>query len=431
MSDERVWPVPTPHLDALGRRGLRLVATAATPTDPGGRLSLLTGLHARQHGHYIDGSATAASVAGLPTQLRAAGYHTVGVGEVGAFADALDECIVTEPVTTAEPDPERCWYTAAARARGHAAALSDQRRQRLRPGAAVLELDRLLLDPEEDLDGFIAAQAAEALGRMPGDRPWAVVVVFSGPGNALPPPVGFDGLDAAALGRNFAPADVGSLDAVLEPDLPRSVLQNLEPHRVGRLRADYLGRVALIDHGVGQISAALQQRSDAARTWTVLSSDRGQLLGEHGLLGHRSFLGGAVEVPLLVAAPPGRGGKLVLDQDGLFNTVDVAPTVAALAGVDPDPQGPPWSGRSVLPLLQGQPVLPARTANLSESGGRVLIETERHKAVFDITTGDASTLHDLLNDADERVNLIGRGGSAATLDHLRVRLAMALLPLRG
>ena len=50
LADEREWPLPTPHLVDLARRGVRLVLSAATTTDPGAMASVLTGLHARQHG---------------------------------------------------------------------------------------------------------------------------------------------------------------------------------------------------------------------------------------------------------------------------------------------------------------------------------------------------------------------------------------------
>ncbi|MEO1236397.1 MAG: sulfatase-like hydrolase/transferase [Planctomycetota bacterium] len=442
LSDEREWPLPTPHLVGLTRRGLRLVLTSASPADPGGMVSVLTGLHARQHGRLRDDDAQAAPLRdGLPQWLSEAGYHTVGVGEVGAVAGMLDEAFVTEGVAEPEPAPSRCWYTAAARARGHAPALAQQRRQRRRTGP--LAPDRLMLDPEEDIDGFIARQACEAVGRLPEDKPWALFVVFSGPGNDLPPPMVYDSLvDTADLERGFVPAKLDGLDALADPELPRAVLQRLEAHQVARVRADYLGRVSLIDHGVGRLGEAVTGRTDADRTWTVLTSDRGQLLGEQGLLGHRSFLAPALEVPLIVAGPPRNPGprpRLTADareaptekfHDGLFGATDVAPTVAHLAGADHPER---LAGRSVLPLLQGQPVLPTPAANLSEFHDRLLVETERFKAVFRTSDRRCLGLFDLVADPEERVNLI-EGPWTQVKDRvtrMRVLLADTLMPLRG
>jgi len=431
LSDEREWPLSTPHLVSLADRGVRLVLTSASPADPGGMTSVLTGLHARQHGQLRDDETQQPLRHGLPVWLGDAGYHTVGVGEVGAFASLLDESMITEGVAVPEPKPNRCWYTAAARARGHAPAIAQQRRQRLRTG--VLTPDRLMLEPDEDIDGFIAAQATEALGRMPDDKPWAMFVVFSGPGNELPPPMYYDGLvETAELTRDFVPAKFDHLDALAEPELPRSVLQRLEPYQIARIRADYLGRVSLIDHGIGQLTEAVAKRQDAERTWSVVTADRGQLLGEHGLIGHRSFLAPSIEVPLIVTPPdaPGVSPPKEKFQDGLFSVVDVAPTIAHLAGADHHEHA---AGRSLLPIFNGEPVLPVPPANLSEFHDRLLVETERHKAVFRVTDRRCLGLFDLVEDPDEKINLIDKNTPRIRklVLQMRLHLSGALLPIRG
>ena len=431
LSDEREWPLTTPHLVDLAERGVRLVLTSASPADPGGMVSLLTGRHARQHGVLRDDQTIRPLRDGLPAWLSDVGYHTVGVGEVGAMAPLLDEAFVTEGVDVPEPAPNRCWYTAAARSRGHAPAIAQQRRQRLRQGP--ISPDRLMLEPDEDIDGFIAAQAADAVARLPEDKPWAMFVVFSGPGNDLPPPMYYDGLiETAELASDFSPVQLEQVDALAEPELPRAVLQRLEAHQIARVRADYLGRVSLIDHAVGRLQEAVSLRADAARSWTVLTSDRGQLLGEHGLLGHRSFLAPAIEVPLIVTPPeaPDVSPPKEKFQDGLFSVADVAPTVAALAGAD-HPET--LAGRSVLPIFNGDPVLPHPAANLSEFHDRVLVETERYKAVFHARDRRCFGLYDLVEDPLEAVNLIGKNTPATRklVGLMRLSLAEVLMPLRA
>jgi len=428
LADEREWPLPTPHLVELAERGVRLVLSAATVSDPGAMASVLTGLHARQHGQLSCGAGPSRLTDALPAWLRSEGYHTAGVGEVGAIADLLDDARVTAGVDVADPTPDRCWYAAAARARGHASALAQQRRQRRRAGP--IAPDRLMLDPEEDIDGFIARLAVDAVADLPTDRPWALFVAFSGPGNDLPPPLGFNEVvSSRGLASDFAPVKLDGLDDLAEPVLPRAVLQRLEAHQVARLRADYLGRVALVDHGLGQIVQSLEARADADRTYTTLTSDRGSMLGEQGLIGAQTFLAPSIEVPLIVAPPGGRSDLAPSEkfQDGLFATVDVAPTLAALAGADV-PAG--RVGRSVLPIFNGDALAPGPAANLSEFGDRVLIETERHKAVFRVSDGECLTLHDLADDPDERSNLAKTGPGRARALALRGTLGTTLLPLR-
>jgi arylsulfatase A-like enzyme len=175
----------------------------------------------------------------------------------------------------------------------------------------------------------------------------------------------------------------------------------------------------------------------------VVASDRGQLLGEHGLVGHRSFLCGAVETPLIVAPPlvgPASaselGEPLAARADlgtGFVSTVDVAATIAGLGGCDP-PKA--VAGRSVLPVFAGESLQllgpnPAEGGLLSEFGRRLLLETERHKVVFDTETRAALGLYDLINDPDEQQNLVSTATGQNLLDSLRWRLGNALLPLRA
>ena len=428
LGDERAWPLTTPHLEALGKRGLRLVAGSASPADPGGQVSLLTGLHARQHGMLTDqehGHSPITLSDSVVHRLVDRGYHVAGVGCVGMVRDVLDEAVLTEDVT--EVRPTDCSYYRQARASGVMAAVMQQRKQRLRCGP--FEPDRLMLEPEEDIDGFIAARAGEMIASMPTDKPWALVVAFSGPGNDLPPPTLYESIVSADhLDGGFAPLDMSTLDAMAEPSYPRSMLQRLEPHQVARIRADYLGRVSLVDYAVRRMGQAVSQRPDRSRVWTILGSDRGHLLGEHGLIGHRSFMSGAVEVPMIVAPPEHHPQPRDPFPEALFSTVDFAPTIAALAGADMLDAS---VGRSLLPLFQGNAVTPLLPGGLvSEFGQRMMLETQRYKAVFHCGKRRCIALYDLLNDDEERDNQVARSAGQNVVDALRMRVADALLPLR-
>ena len=430
LDDEQAWPLQTPNLTRLTEngRGLRAVAASASPCQPGGMISLLTGLHARQHGRLLPGDEPNVITDALPHWLAEAGYFVAGVGAVQPLRAALDEAVVVAPLST--PEPEACDYFKQIGAAGLAPAITQQRRQRLRSGP--FETDRLLLDPHDDVDGFIARQARQLIERLPTDRPWALIVIFTGPGNDLPPPPPYGELvNPALLTDGFAPADLKRLDALAELAYPRVMLQRLEPHTLARIRGDYLARVALIDHGVGRLVEAATSRRDAGRTWTVVASDCGYLLGEHGLIGRQSFLAGAIETPLIIRPPRRSPQPLACRDEGLLSTVDVSATLAALAGADL----PPWAtGRSVLPSLKGKPV-PALVGGLvSEFNDRLMLETERYKIVFDAQTGgDRACLgiFDLLADPQERRNLSEAAAGQNLVDALRQRVADVLLPLRA
>jgi arylsulfatase A-like enzyme len=422
IGDAQAWPLQTPHLEKLAGRSLRLIATSACPADRGGLVSLFTGLHARQHG-YVDQTATNITCEGWPTQLVENGYHVAGVGCVSAIAPWLHTAVHVDDSERLES--AACSYLASTRERGTYAAIAQQRRQRQRSGP--FEPDRLLLDAEDDIDGYIAKAARDTLALMPYDKPWALIVVFNGPGNDLPPPTLYDQMvNIRSLEEGFVPADLSDINDVAELDYPRIMLQRLEPHKLARIRCDYLGRVSLIDHGVGRLMHTLENRKDRERTWTVVSSDRGHLLGDRGLIGHRSFLGAAVEVPVIIAPPtPAR----LHASPGLVSTVDVAGTIAALAGCDLPAAA---MGRSLLHVLAGEPLgMPRGGACVSEFGRRIMLESEQYKVIFDVDSGEAVGLYDLLHDCDERSNIVRTVTGLNVLDSMRARLANALLAMRS
>ena len=422
IGDSQTWPLQTPHLEKLIGRSLRLVATSACPADSGGLVSLFTGLHARQHG-YINQTASNITCEGWPTQLVDAGYHVAGVGCVSAIEPWLHTAVHVDDVERL--DSSACSYLASSRARGTYQAIAQQRRQRQRYGP--FEPDRLLLDAEDDIDGYISKVARDTLSQMPYDKPWALIVAFNGPGNDLPPPTLYDQMvNIRALEEGFVPADLTQIDDVAELDFPRVMLQRLEPHKLARIRCDYLGRVSLIDHAVGRLMQTLENRKDRDRTWSIVTSDRGHLLGDRGLIGHRSFLGAAVEVPFILTPPT--PAKLHASP-GLVSTVDVAGTIAALAGCDLPAAA---MGRSLLHVLAGEPLgMPRGGACISEFGRRLMLETEQYKAIFKVDTGEAIGLYDLLRDADERHNIVRTVTGLNVLDSLRLRLANALMAMRS
>ena len=423
LGDGSAWPLTTPHIDDLARAGLRLTAMAACPADPGAAISLYSGLHARQHGHVGQNSATV-TCGGWAAALAADGYHLAGVGRIDPIRKHLHEAVAVHDV--ASRDFANCQYLRATRSRGITAALLQQRQQRNRTGP--FEPARLIIEPGDDVDGYIATRAAEMLGQLPADRPWALIVAFTGPANELPPPtISHEIVDTAALVDGFIPVDFRRIDCLAELDHPRALLQRLTPTQLARIRADYLGRVSLLDFSIGRLRAAACDRKDADRTWTVLTSDRGYLLGEHGLVGHRAFLAGAVDVPLIIAAP--KAMNLPSPRGLQIGTVDVAATLSDLGGTEL-PQAA--VGRSLLCLMRGQPFRTLTAGGcLSEFSDRLCLRTERYKAAFRIDSQMPLMLFDTLHDADELDNLIGTARGQSLLDSVRWRLGDALMPLRS
>ncbi|MFH1843029.1 MAG: sulfatase-like hydrolase/transferase [bacterium] len=97
----------------------------------------------------------------------------------------------------------------------------------------------------------------------------------------------------------------------------------------------YDGEVAAVDAAIAELLTGLDEIRSHPRL-TLVTSDHGEGLGEHGELTHAFFLyETTLRVPLIVHQPgPVPAGRVVSEPVGL---VDVAPTVLALAGLDPSP----------------------------------------------------------------------------------------------
>lgn len=113
------------------------------------------------------------------------------------------------------------------------------------------------------------------------------------------------------------------------------------------IEALYDGEIAYLDQWFGQLLALLDERGLADDTVVILTSDHGEGFGEHAVAGfplidhqlslHRELL----EVPLIVRLPDDRRPQRVARA---VSSVDVAPTILALAGVAP---AEPLDGRSL------------------------------------------------------------------------------------
>lgn len=117
-----------------------------------------------------------------------------------------------------------------------------------------------------------------------------------------------------------------------------------------RARAAYWALVARMDALIGQILTALRANGLDKNTLIVYSSDHGEQVGEHGLWWKQTFYEDSVRVPLILCWP----GHLPagLRCPNVVSALDLNATLLDAMGC---PALPHSHGRSLLPLLQGQP----------------------------------------------------------------------------
>ena len=106
------------------------------------------------------------------------------------------------------------------------------------------------------------------------------------------------------------------------------------------------------DQDLARFFGTLEQLGRLGDTAILLTSDHGEEFLEHGRTGHSfSLVESLLRVPLLVSVP-GLGGPARISEP--VQTIDIAPTILALAGVAP-PESAAMQGASFLPLLRGEP----------------------------------------------------------------------------
>ena len=105
----------------------------------------------------------------------------------------------------------------------------------------------------------------------------------------------------------------------------------LDGASLARLRAVYFGLIAEVDHHLGRILERLARRGELDRTLVMVTSDHGEMLGDHWMLGKAGFFPQAFHVPLLIRQPEGARGRRVT---AFTEHVDLMPTVLESLGVE-------------------------------------------------------------------------------------------------
>lgn len=130
---------------------------------------------------------------------------------------------------------------------------------------------------------------------------------------------------------------------------PYSVGEDLPVESVRQLRAQYAGKVTMIDAWLGRLLDSFDRHDLWDDTLVMLLTDHGLYLGEHGIWGKpgTELREPMVHIPLLVAMP----GQAPRDCDALTTSVDIHATVLDAFGIEPEPR---VVGRSMLPVLRGE-----------------------------------------------------------------------------
>lgn len=151
------------------------------------------------------------------------------------------------------------------------------------------------------------------------------------------------------------PAQRKAWDAVYGPmneefikNYPNMSKRELMSWRYQRYMQDYLGSIAAVDEGVGQVLDYLDRNNLTENTIVVYTSDQGFYLGEHGWFDKRFIYDESFKTPLLIRWP----GVIepATQNSQMVQNLDYAQTFLEAAGITPPSD---MQGESLIPLLKG------------------------------------------------------------------------------
>jgi arylsulfatase A-like enzyme len=189
------------------------------------------------------------------------------------------------------------------------------------------------------------------------------------------------------------------------------------------LRAVYLGLATEVDAHIGRLIGYLKTSGQYDDTLIIVTSDHGEMLGDHFMWGKESIYDPAFHVPLIIRDPHRRqaAGAVV---DAFTEAVDIAPTLLDRMGLEIPPA---FNGRSLLPFLDngeppgwrdhvfceldlGDPVSPTRyqrSMGLRWEQANLAILRERRYKYVHFNGGLAPLLFDMVADPLEMNDLAG------------------------
>ena len=368
----------TPHLDRLCAEGVtfRNHVTTTVPCGPA-RASLHTGLYEMNHRQVQNWVPLDARHVTLPRALRAMGVDPALIGYTTTTPD---------PRTTAPADPRfntlgdmmEGWRPVGAFEPGHDGYFGWLAQQ-----GFTLPADREDIWLPEGVDALAGATALpsrvpaelsdsafftdRALSYLKGrdGKPFFLHLgyyrphppfVASAPYHAMYRPQ-----DMPAPIRADSVADEAAQHPLLDYYL-RTAKQSgffrrgeglvaaMDAAELQQMRATYYGMMSEVDDCLGRVFAFLDATDQWKDTLIVFTSDHGEQLGDHHLLGKIGYFDESFRIPLVIVDPdsPASRGEIV---SAFTESIDVMPTLLEWLGG----QAPPaCDGRSLLPLLTGE-----------------------------------------------------------------------------
>ena len=441
--------VPTPNIDRIASRGVRLTnAYCPYPVCVAARMALLTGLYSHSTGAITNNDRLDWRYRTIANHFADNGYLTGLIGKMH-FVDAHNHGFeyymsINDWLMYLGPKVKHYANEIANHPLGpqffdsvndggagfpDIAGLWD----RIGPWAGHVErwnFDSMAsqLEPQDHLDMFIARETAKFIRRYQ-QQPFFLVTSFMKPHSPFYPP------------RQWAekyPVDKMKLPPVGDVSqyplhIQRRIkhIQSLGEKRLRAHRAGYCGNLAFVDTCVGYVYKTLEDEGLTDNTIVVYTSDHGEMDGDHGLYQKFCLFEPSVKVPLIVSYPR------LLPQNKVTNALTeyfgIYPTLTELTGTEAPktttlldiPGAPARIDATSFAAMLLDPDLKGPDAAFSEFSLRsktcqYMIRTQHYKYIFN--HGSTHELYDHEADPGEFVNRINDSALNKVRDQLRDRL---------
>jgi arylsulfatase A-like enzyme len=431
---------PTPHLDGLAKKGLRLTNfyIGAFPCSPS-RASILTGLYPQGHNVFTNNMVLADNIPSLGFLLRKTGYDTAYFGKSHLKGYMYRGEPGRQPFNgfwyyqgkpspgglllqkikggQGEDSPQLGFGTWAGGWKQYhdylqKAGLGDLLKDAPYPGnhndlpsAPNSQHRYSLLSQEHHMASFFTQNAVRFLRSSSTKKnPFCLFLSYYGPHLPVAPPKPWN--KKYSLGQCPLPANHHD---TLE-DKPSSQRENKycyklpgwNPRQFRDYIRRYYGYTSYIDSQIGRVLDTLKKSGLSDNTIVVFTSDHGDMMGAHGILYkmENSCYEEVGNVPFIISVPGTTRRASV--SNGLVSSVDIFPTLLELLGLAPLKE---VHGKSFAPLLR-HPDKPFRSTLFIHWGPHSVVSFDGQWKYARHAKADTDELYNLRGDPGELKNLV-------------------------
>lgn len=365
--------VKTPNLDALAEAGTQFTRhyANAVPCGPS-RASLHTGMYLQNHRSGTNGTPLDARHTNWAKEVAKAGYDPVLFG----YTDTSQDPRVMDPddswLRTYEgPLPGirpvcmfGSWPTQWVeylKSKGYETPDDIRFAYGMRQDGPDYEdgaaHPKPLIYPQTDDDtSFLVNRLIDYIDSA--DKPFVAHASFLRPHPPFVAPEPYNAMydpeTVPGFKRHDTPADEGRQHPWLAHQLSKRLYRApANEKKLRRLKAVYYGLMSLVDMEIGRLVAYLKKSGRWDRTLIIFTSDHGEQMGDHWLLGKCGYFDASYRIPLIIRDPrkeaDAHRGRVV---ENFSENIDIMPTMLDYLGLPCPVQ---CDGMSLRPFMEGKP----------------------------------------------------------------------------